>query len=65
MAPNQIEDIGNEFVKRLFSSLTFNVAEYCEAEIDAAFDYCIQEFKKACEIESIPWREEWESILYE
>ena len=44
--------------------LDFNVTEYCNAAVAACYDYCIEEFKKACQAQGITWQTEWEDILY-
>lgn len=63
MAGNQFDNIGRDFVKSLLDLLDFDITEYCGAAIDAAYDYCIQEFKKACKKNGITWNKEWEDIL--
>ena len=42
-----------------------DVTTYCNAAVDACYEYCIAEFKKACERENITWKSEWEDILYD
>lgn len=64
MAGNSMDDIGSAFVRSLFGMLGFDITEYCNAGIDEAYEYCIQEFKKACEESGIEWEESWEDILY-
>ena len=43
----------------------FDVTEYCNAAVDACYEYCIEEFKKACERAGITWASAWEKILYD
>lgn len=50
--------------KSLLDKEWFNITEYCNAAIDEAYDYCIEEFKKACEMAGIAWQDEWEDILH-
>ena len=52
-------------MKRLLNNFDFNITEYCNAAIDEAYEYCIEEFKKACKTAGIDWQEEWEKILHE
>ena len=65
MASTPMESVGNAFVKSLFYMMKFDATPYCKAAIDSAYEYCIQEFKKACEKSDIPWDESWEAILYD
>ena len=62
---NSMDDIGSAFIRSLWELLKIDVTQYCNAAVDAAFVYCIQVFKKACETAGIEWQEEWENILYE
>ena len=61
---SDMENIGTAFVKSLFDMLTFDISPYCDAAIDTAYEYCIEEFKKACAKSGIPWDKSWEDILY-
>ena len=63
MARDIYDDMGMALAKRLFESLDFDITDYCNAAIDEAFDYCIQEYKKACKREGIDWKKKWEEIL--
>lgn len=60
---SDIEQIGNYFIRQMFGKLEFDVTEYCNAAVDAGIDYCIQEFKKACNMAGITWQKKWENIL--
>lgn len=62
---NTMEGIGTALVKGLFSQLEIDVTTYCNAAVDEAFEYCIEEFKKACKRAGIEWRKKWEDVLYE
>ena len=62
---SDFDNIGEALVKSLFESLDFDITEYCNAAVDAAKEYCIQEFKKACKKAGITWKKSWENILYE
>lgn len=42
----------------------FDITEYCNAAVDTAYEYCIEEFKKACKESGITWQSKWEDILY-
>ena len=59
-----MEDAGRAIVKGLFKDIQFDITTYCYAAIDEAYEYCIKEFKKACEEAGIDWKKEWEKILY-
>lgn len=48
----------------LMEDLFKDVTPYCNAAIDAVLEYCIQEFKKACDREGITWDESWEDVLH-
>ena len=65
MAQNPMDNIGNAFVRSLYDRLEFDITEYCNAAVDAAYEYCIEEFKKACKTAGITWQKKWEDILYE
>ena len=60
---NNFEDIGMAAIKKLFGNIDFDITEYCNAAIDEAYEYCVQEFKKACKREGIQWDKSWEDIL--
>ena len=65
MSANPFENLGESIIKKLFDNLDFDITEYCGAAIDEAYDYCIQEFKKACKNAGIEWKKSWENILDE
>ena len=60
---SDFDNIGEALVKSLFKSLDFDITEYCNAAIDSAYEYCIQEFKKACNKAGIGWNQEWEKFF--
>ena len=65
MSKNPMGNIGNAFVRSLADQFEFDITEYCNAAVDAAYEYCIEEFKKACKTAGITWQKKWEDILYE
>lgn len=60
----QMETIGASLAKRLFESLEVDVTAYCNAAVDAAYEYCVEAFKEACKKAGIEWNKSWEEILY-
>lgn len=58
------EEIGLALVSKMWDMLKFDVSAYCNAAVDASYEYCIQEFKRACKIAGIEWKKSWEDILY-
>lgn len=61
----RIEDLGEALVKGLFRNIQFDVTEYCNAAVDASYEYTLQEFKEACKKAGIDWVNSWENILYD
>ena len=59
-----IESIGESLVKGLFRNVNVDVTVYCNAAVDACYEYTIDEFKKACTKAGITWKKKWEDILY-
>ena len=65
MANATWKSMGTAAVKSVFNELEFDITEYCNAAVDAAYEYCREEFKKACTTAGITWQKNWEDILYE